>query len=214
VIIASELLDSRHRFEVSFESVKRVVVELWVRRHMGSRIHRNRIGYLFSEVIPRVHSALGKHRPGGATLSPLSAAGVTEIVAGNTATNRDFLTLQYFRVVSALLWGETPERLVEAGQFEREHSGRGPWLFDVAVDRFGRAKRFMNDAVWSEPTVLCTGPVGGRFTIKLQEKDRPMSGDVITIVILLLTVRTLRSDHWRCDIGVTQDGLFVVTPRP
>src|SRR5258708_10788953 len=32
-------------------------------------------------------------------------------------------------------------------------------------------------------------------TIKLQEKDRPMPGDVITIVILLLSVRTLRSDH-------------------
>jgi hypothetical protein len=120
-----------------------------------------------------------------------------------TAIFRPFTTSGSF---PPLLWGETPERLVEAGQFERDDSGRVPWLFDVAVDRFGRAKRFMNDAVWSDPTALCTGKVGGRFTIKLQEKDRPMPGDVITIVILLLIVRTLRSDH-------IKGGVSAATPR-
>lgn len=40
----------------------------------------------------------------------------------------------------------------------------------------------MNDAVRSEPTsVLRIGPVGGQLTIKLQEKNRTMLGEVITI---------------------------------
>src|SRR5258708_11175765 len=46
-------------------------------------------------------------------------------------------------------------------------------------------------------------------TIKLQEKDRPMPGDVITIVILLLSVRTLRSDHIKG--GVSAERLEKIT---
>jgi len=38
IITRSTLVEGHHRFEVSFEGVRRVVVELWARRHMGSRI--------------------------------------------------------------------------------------------------------------------------------------------------------------------------------
>ena len=72
---------------------------------MGSRIQRTWIGYIFSEVILRVDSLLGKHSPRG--ISPMPAS-TTEPVAGNAAADRDFLAFDDLRIVSALLWRETP----------------------------------------------------------------------------------------------------------
>ncbi len=96
------------------------------------------------------------------------SASITELVAGNTAAYRDFLTFHDFRIVPAPLWCETPERLSEASQLKRGDSVRDPWFFVVAVDRFRRAKRFVNDAVGSKPaSVLRIWPVGGWFTIEL-----------------------------------------------
>jgi hypothetical protein len=176
-------LERNHRFEVSFESVERVVVELRVRRHRGRRIHRMWIGYIFSEVILGRRSALGKLLP--RVTRPMTAS-ATELVAGNTAADRDFLAFHDFRIVSALLWRETPERLGEARQFKRSDSGRESWFFAVTVDCFLRGKRFVNDAVRSKPaSVLRIWPVGRRFTIELQEKNWSMPGEIITIIILL-----------------------------
>jgi hypothetical protein len=42
--------------------------------------------------------------------------------------------------------------------------------------------------------VLRLRPVVGYFAVKLQEKNRSMPGDVITIIILLIFVETVRSD--------------------
>ena len=54
----------------------------------------------------------------------------------------------------------------------------------------------MNDAVGSKQvSLLRFGPVGGGFIIELQEKNRSMSGDVITIVILFVSPNTIRTDH-------------------
>ena len=68
--------------------------------------------------------------------------GGPEIVAGNTTAYRNFLAFHHFWIVLAFLWREKPERLVEAGQFERGDCGRASWFFDLAVDRFRRAKGF------------------------------------------------------------------------
>ena len=83
--------------------------------------------------------------------------GGPEIVAGNTTAYRNFLAFHHFWIALAFLWREKPERLVEAGQFERSDCGRASWLFDVAVDCFRRAERLMNDAVRSELISLLRG---------------------------------------------------------
>jgi hypothetical protein len=95
------------------------------------------IGYIFSKVILGVQNALGKHPPRG--ISPTSAS-VTELVAGNTAADRNFLTFHNFRIVPALLRCKTPKRSVEVGQLESGDSVRDPWFFDVALDCFRRLK--------------------------------------------------------------------------
>jgi hypothetical protein len=60
----------------------------------------------------------------------------------------------------------------------------------------------VNDAVWSELcSVLSRWPVVGRFTVKLQQKNRSMPGDVITIVILFVFVDTVRSDHIKGSVS-------------
>jgi len=71
----------------------------------------------------------------------LSAAGVTEIVAGNTLPTAIFWSVR-LRVFRPAGTRKVLERLVEAGQSEREHSGRKVRLFDVAVERFGGAKSY------------------------------------------------------------------------
>ena len=64
----------------------------------------------------------------------------------------------------------------------------------------------MNDAVGSEDCSVPGGParfrrmadpwpVIGQTTIKFQEKNGSMSGDVVTIVILFVFVQTVRSDY-------------------
>jgi hypothetical protein len=53
------------------------------------------------------------------------------------------------------------------------------WFLDVSVDRFRRAKRFVNDAVGPDHvSMLRAWPLVGRFSIKLQHKNRPMRGYV------------------------------------
>jgi hypothetical protein len=49
---------------------------------------------------------------------------VPKIVAGNTTAYRNFLAFHHFWIAPAFLWREKPERLVEAGQFERGDCGR------------------------------------------------------------------------------------------
>src|ERR1700756_5073164 len=95
------------------------------------------ICYIFSKVIPGVQNALGKHPPRG--ISPMSAS-VTELVAGNTAADRNFRTFHHFRIVPGLLRRKTPKRLVEVGQLKSGDSVRDPRFFDVAVDCFRRLK--------------------------------------------------------------------------
>ena len=129
-------LDKHRRLEVSFKSVERLFVECRVRRHQGNRIERTGIDYSLSESILGGHRCRGQHRPIGSYMP----SGVTELVTGNTTTYRDFLAFDDFRIVCAPLCRETPERLGEAGQFKRGDCGRASWFFDVAVDRFRRAK--------------------------------------------------------------------------
>src|ERR1700730_10213230 len=157
-----------------------------------------RIDYLFSEVILRGHSRCSKHRPWGAHLS----TNVAEIVAGTTAADRDFLTFYNFWIVPARLWREMPKRLAKTGQLQRDDCVRASWFFDIAINRFRRAKRFVNDAVRSEHvSTFRLRPVFGRFAVKLQEKNWSMPSDVITIVILFVFVQTVRSDHIKGGIS-------------
>src|SRR6267142_2493250 len=186
------IINRHHRFDISFEGIERVVVERRVRRHPGCRIHRMWIGYLFSEVILGGHSRCGKHRPWGTHL-PTS---VTNIMAGTTAADRDFLTFYNFWIVPARIWRETPKRLAKTGQLQRDDCVWASWFFDIAINRFRRAKRFVNDAVGSEHvSTFRLRPVVGRFAVKLQEKNRSMPSNVITIVILFVFVETGRCDH-------------------
>ena len=98
-------LDRHYRFEVSFKSVERVIVKCRVRRHQGNLIERTGIDYSLSESLLGGHSRRGKHRPSGSYMP----SGVTELMAGNTTTYRDFLAFDDFRIVCAPLWRETPE---------------------------------------------------------------------------------------------------------
>ena len=95
------------------------------------------IGHKFSETILGGHSGRGEHIPRGVSPTPTC---LTEFVTGNATTYGDFLAFYDFRIVCAPFWRETPERLGEGGQFKRGHCGRVSWFFDVAVDRFRRAK--------------------------------------------------------------------------
>jgi len=78
------------------------------------------IGNKFSEVIFGGQSLHGKDIPRG--ISPMPAD-LTELMTGNTTAYRNFLAFDDFRIVCAPLRRETPERLVEAGQFERGDCG-------------------------------------------------------------------------------------------
>jgi hypothetical protein len=124
------------------------------------------------------------------------SASVTKLVARNTGVHRDFLAFHNLWIVVALFRHEPPERLSEVGKFKRGDCGRGSRLFDVAVDLFRKDKRFVNDAIGAEPaSMLRIWPVGRHSTIELQEKNRSMPGDVITIIILFFSVGTVSTNH-------------------
>src|SRR6478672_8967879 len=54
----------------------------------------------------------------------------------------------------------------------------------------------MNDAVGSKLiSLLAMWPITRHVTVKLQEKNRSMFGDVITVVVLFGSIETIRSDH-------------------
>jgi hypothetical protein len=44
-------------------------------------------------------------------------------------------------------------------------------------------------------------PVVGLVTIKFQEKNWPMASDVITVVVLFLSIQTVRSDHIKGSVS-------------
>jgi hypothetical protein len=99
------------------------------------------------------------------------------------ASYRDFLTFQNFRIVLALLRRETPQRLAVTGKLKRYDRVRASRFFDVAVDLFHGSKGFVNDAVGTKRCCVLSGrPIIGQLTIKLEEKNWSMLGDVAELL--------------------------------